>query len=45
MYFMVNKAYYDFIKQLTNQEPIKFSELETKYGVGSNNQAFHDTIL
>lgn len=45
MYFMVNKAYYDFIKQLTNQEPIKFSELQKKYGVDSNNHAFYDTIL
>ena len=45
MYFMVNKPYYDFIKQLTNQRPIKFSELQKKYGVDSNNHAFYDTIL
>lgn len=45
MYFMINQAYYDFLQNLKNVEPMSYSDLQKRYNVEPNNQAFHDTIL
>lgn len=45
MYFMINKAYYDFIVELKELEPMSFTDLRNKYCGNTDNPAFFDTIL
>lgn len=45
IYFMVNKAYYDFITNFKDDETFTFDELAKKYDTATNNQSFYDVIL
>jgi hypothetical protein len=40
IYFMINKAYYDFVSELKKYDTIFFSDLQKKYNVTADNKAF-----